>query len=159
MVITPKDWIDWPDRCSQQKTVLAMKWDMKYKTDFDWSDLLQMIVFVSFTMKLITWRSCALSHVTWSAYFSSQLNSLIYFVQVIVEVGIAFWVTNSPVTEHHSRETLKWSTEKPYCHYVPLLFYVVSTYGLSLHDSTMREVVNNLTIFHLISMQNQIKNS
>ena len=80
---------------------------MKYKTDYDWSDLLQMIVFVSFTMKSITWRSCALSHVIWSAYFSSQLNSLIYFVQVIVEVGIAFCVTNSPVTEHHSRETLK----------------------------------------------------
>ena len=76
-------------------------------------------------------------------------------MQVIVEVGIAFCVTNSPVTEHHSRETLKWSTEKPYCHYVPLLFYVVSTSGLSLHDSTMREVVNNLTIFHLISIQNQ----
>ena len=85
----------------------------------------------------------------------SAEQSLIYFVQIIVEVGIAFCVTNSPVTEHHSRVTLKWSTEKPYCHYVPLLFYVVSTSGLSLHDSTMREVVNNLTIFHLISMQNQ----
>ena len=143
MVITPKDWIDWPDRCSQQKTVLAMKWDMKYKTDYDWSDLLQMIVFVSFTMKSITWRSCALSHVIWSAYE----QSLIYFVQVIVEVGIAFGVTNSPVTEHHSRETLKWSTEKHCCHYVPLLFYVVSTSGLRLHDSPMREVVNNITIW------------